>query len=287
MRARLVVPVLAVTAFLAIAGIASHGRPLAGGRGDGPTATFFDYVFTTFVVVFIALVGLFVAAVVTQRKIGGGLPRRRRQWHLLSSFVAIAGSMLMAVLIYHSGIERRLQRLEQRLHVGTAANGVAGRGAKPGAGVRAARLRWDEVVLVLALFGGAVFVVYAGRAARGTPRAFRTGREDALGVALDESIDDLRAEPDLRRAIIAAYARMEHALARADVPRRPAEAPLEYVERALGTLELSADAIRRLADLFEWAKFSQHEPAPAMRDDAIDALIAVRDELRAPAAVAA
>ena len=36
----------------------------------------------------------------------------------------------------------------------------------------------------------------------------------------------------------------------------------------------------RLTALFEWAKFSHHEPGPAMRDDAIDALVAVRDELR-------
>ena len=53
-------------------------------------------------------------------------------------------------------------------------------------------------------------------------------------LALDESLDDLRNDPDLRRAIVAAYARMEHALARAGLPRQPAEAPFEYVERALG-----------------------------------------------------
>ncbi len=104
-----------------------------------------------------------------------------------------------------------------------------------------------------------------------------------MSLALDESLDDLRAEPDLRKAIIAAYARMERALAGAGLPRRPAEAPLEYLERALLELETSAGAVRRLTDLFEWAKFSQHEPEPQMRDDAIDALVAVRDELRAPA----
>ena len=44
--------------------------------------------------------------------------------------------------------------------------------------------------------------------------------------------------------------------------------------------------MHRLTDLFEWAKFSQHEPEPAMRDEAIDALVAVRDELRRPAEAA-
>jgi hypothetical protein len=102
-----------------------------------------------------------------------------------------------------------------------------------------------------------------------------------LAAALDESLDDLRSDPDLRRAIVAAYARMETALAAAGLPRHPAEAPLEYVERALLTLDASAPAVRRLTDLFEWARFSHHEPEPSMRDEAVDALVAVRDELRA------
>ena len=108
------------------------------------------------------------------------------------------------------------------------------------------------------------------------------GRGEAVLAALDESLDDLRNDPDLRRAIVAAYARMEHALARAGLPRHPAEAPFEYVERALGSLETSAESVRRLTGLFEWAKFSQHEPEPEMRDEAIAALVAVRDELRKP-----
>jgi hypothetical protein len=75
---------------------------------------------------------------------------------------------------------------------------------------------------------------------------------------------------------------MEHALGRAGIPRHPAEAPFEYVERALQSLETTSDAIRRLTSLFEWAKFSHHEPEPEMRDEAIDALVAVRDELARP-----
>jgi hypothetical protein len=74
---------------------------------------------------------------------------------------------------------------------------------------------------------------------------------------------------------------MEIALAVAGIPRDPAEAPLEYVERALLTLDASSADVRRLTDLFEWARFSHHEPEPSMRDEAIDALVAVRDELRA------
>src|SRR5262249_56194695 len=101
-----------------------------------------------------------------------------------------------------------------------------------------------------------------------------------------EASDGLRNDAGLRRAIIAAYAGMEHALARAGIARHPSEAPFEYIERALLSLDTSADGARRLTGLFEWAKFSHHEPEPAMRDDAIAALVAVRDELaREPVAV--
>src|SRR5262249_12328617 len=110
---------------------------------------------------------------------------------------------------------------------------------------------------------------------------------ELFAAALDESIDDLREEPDLRRAIIAAYARMERSLAAAGLPRRAAEAPLEYLARVLRSLDVSSDAVRRLTDLFEWARFGHHEPEPWMRDEAIDALVAVRDDLRAANPVAA
>ena len=151
---------------------------------------------------------------------------------------------------------------------------------------RNAHLRWDEIAVVLVLVAGVAVLLLASRGAKRTPRPWRLRSQEAVSLALDESLDDLRSEPDLRRAIIAAYARMERALAGGGIPRRPSEAPFEYVERALGDLETSAESVRRLTDLFEWAKFSQHEPEPEMRDEAIDALVAVRDELRRPAEAA-
>ena len=117
-----------------------------------------------------------------------------------------------------------------------------------------------------------------------TPGADGRGprRAEALAAALDESLDDLRADPDLRRAIVAAYARMETRARRsraaaATPPRRRSSTSSARSSR----LDTSAEAVRRLTELFEWARFSHHEPEPSMRDDAVDALVAVRDELRA------
>ena len=44
---------------------------------------------------------------------------------------------------------------------------------------------------------------------------------EALADVLEETLDDLRAERDPRRAVIAAYARLERTLAAFGLPRRP------------------------------------------------------------------
>jgi hypothetical protein len=195
----------------------------------------------------------------------------------------LASSAVVAYLISQTSFVQRLQNL--RTQLGDRQAGQTRNEASEREHTRNPRLRWDEIGIVVALLAGTAVVLLATREARRTPRRRTLGREQSLSLAFDESIDDLRSDPDLRRAIIAAYARTEVALARAGLPRRSSEAPFEYLERALGSLDTSADAVRRLTALFEWAKFSSHEPEPAMRDEAIDALIAVRDELREPVPV--
>jgi hypothetical protein len=276
-RGRVLLLGLGVTALLAVAAVASSGRPLSSSRGTGPSTTFFDYMFTSIVIAVVAITLIVLVALLLQRPGSFGPPRSR--WRLLSTLMSALLSAAAALIFLHSDLGKRLQRLNaqsQPAQQGGAHNG------KPGAETRNARVRWDEVAVVVALVAGCVVLAASGRRAKRPPRPWRIRSHEAVSLALDESLDDLRNEPDLRRAIIAAYARMEHALAVSGLPRRPAEAPLEYVERALGELDTSARSARRLTDLFEWAKFSQHEPEAQMRDDAIDALIAVRDELRRP-----
>jgi len=268
---------IAVTALIALAGVASHGRPLEGGRGSGPTATFFDYLATTLVIYAVIMLAVLVWILFAERKSGAPLPPRRG--YVLSSIISFIGAVVIALLISRHHFLERLRGLNVQANKGQHAQTLP----KPppaGKNVRNPHLRWDEIAIVLALLGGAGVLLYATRNTRRPARPWVLGREAAVFAALDESIDDLRNDPDLRRAIIAAYARMEQALARVGLPRHPAEAPFEYVERALRSLDTSSESARRLTDLFEWAKFSHHEPEPEMRDEAIDALVAVRDELR-------
>ncbi|MGH9118532.1 MAG: DUF4129 domain-containing protein [Acidimicrobiales bacterium] len=107
----------------------------------------------------------------------------------------------------------------------------------------------------------------------------------AVADVLDDVIDRLRREPDARRAVIAAYARMEDVFARYGQPRRASEAPIEFLTRALERVTDPAPA-GRLTDLFQRAMFSTQPFDRARQDEAIDALVAVRDDLRARAMAA-
>ncbi|MDX6441165.1 MAG: hypothetical protein QOE43_894 [Gaiellaceae bacterium] len=270
----------AVVVLLAVAGIASHGRPLStGGRGSGPTATFFDYVATTLVLFAIVMLAIVVYSLFSQQIAGG--PPKRGPWHLVSMLLSLAGAAAIAAILLHTGFLKRFQKAVGRHPVRQQGQQTPAQRATP-RNVRNPNLRWDEIGIFVVLIAGTAVVLIARRKTKRTPRPWLLGRNEEVSIAIDESIDDLRNDPDLRRAIVAAYARMEHALGRAGLPRHPAEAPFEYIERTLLSLDTSSASVRRLTALFESAKFSQHEPELELRDEAINALLAVREELARP-----
>jgi hypothetical protein len=138
----------------------------------------------------------------------------------------------------------------------------------------------------LALLVTAVAVVVVGIVLwlklrpRRRPVGTRSRLQDALGSVLDDAIEDVAQEQDPRRAVIAAWARMERLLASHGLPRRPAEAPFESAARALDELGLPAAGLESFAWLFEWARFSLNEVTAGMRDQALARLRALREDLR-------
>ncbi len=101
-----------------------------------------------------------------------------------------------------------------------------------------------------------------------------------LAQVLDDMLEDILAEEDPRRAVIAAWARMERVLAAHGHPRRPAEAPSEYAARAFADLGLAGSALEGFPGLFEWARFSVNEVTPDMREEALGRLLAIREGVK-------
>ena len=277
---------LAVIAAAALVAAASraHGG-FHGGAGPGPTRSFGDQLFT----VALVMMGVGVAAwiyILFVRRDLIELPdeerRRRNVYVSLALVLGIAAFAVFAKRLGYHGLH-----LPGFLHHPLPSFPGAHPKPKPGGTTPAAQahghLSWLAGIGATALIAAAAAAVWFASRTTAQPDKTRLDRTEAFSAALDESLADLRAEPDPRRAIIAAYAHMERALAAAGLPRRPAEAPLEYLERALLELAATAASARRLTDLFRIAKFSDHALDAQAKEDAIDALEAVRDELRAVA----
>ena len=167
---------------------------------------------------------------------------------------------------------------------GQQGGGRAGNhGLRPVA-TRHAHFSWRLALSVAGLVvAGAALILLR----RPLPRVpFPAALEEELAQTLDTTIEDLRRERDPRRAVIAAYAGMERVLSSHGLVRRRPEAPFEYLARVLQELEVGEGAVHSLTRLFEYAKFSPHEIDVGMKEEAIAALVEVRDDLRREAAAA-
>jgi hypothetical protein len=101
-----------------------------------------------------------------------------------------------------------------------------------------------------------------------------------IGEVRDDAVDDVLAEEDPRRAVIAAWARLERVLAAHGHARRAPEAPFEYAARAFAELGLAREALDGFAALYEWARFSVNQVTPGMREEALDRLLSLRESIR-------
>jgi hypothetical protein len=131
-----------------------------------------------------------------------------------------------------------------------------------------------------AVVGFAALALVRSRRRRGGPgfeprAAVAEGARDAAVAAA------IPADP--RAAVLAAYARMEAALASVGLARRPSDAPRQYLARIEAGLGGGRRPVARLTELFERARFSPHPVGEDARSEAIGALEALRTELEAAA----
>src|SRR5207302_5531216 len=91
---RLLLVAAGMTALLAIAGAVSHGRPLSlSGRAAGPSATFVDYAFTTFLVLIAVGVALAIYSLLQSERTGTK-PPRRSLWQSMAIFLVLSALAL-------------------------------------------------------------------------------------------------------------------------------------------------------------------------------------------------
>lgn len=110
------------------------------------------------------------------------------------------------------------------------------------------------------------------------PLAMLVSTEAAAGV-FDRALVAIDEVEDPRQAIRLAYSLVEEGFGDLDVQRGPSESEHEYLTRLLPRLGVSASAMTELTSLFEVARFSAHTMTDSMREEAVNALNAVRGDL--------
>ena len=202
-----------------------------------------------------------------------------------ATFVTLAGAALLATLILHTGFEQRLRKARAAEYAKRAAEQRRPRGAT-GRQERAQRApplgRDRDRRRARSAAPPSCCSRAAGRSARRARGASDAEARRCRSRSTSRSTTSAH-DPDLRRAIVAAYARMERALARVGLAAPPVGGAVRV--RRAGAREPRHErrqprgASRRSSSGQSSATMSRSR---AMRDEAIDALVAVRDELRRP-----
>ena len=194
-------------------------------------------------------------------------------WISIVAWLIVAAVFLLMLVTFRNGQDREPQPTLTAAPRADLTNGTADDQRRPSS--------WVIVGFTAGAAAAAAALAFAARR--------RTNIEDhreplpellrhVVGV-VDDSIGDIERDPDPRRAIIRAYARMEAVLARGGIPRRPSETPLEYIDGALRALAVPAAPARSLTELFEIARFSDRPIDVSMKRRAIDCFLDIRSAL--------
>jgi membrane protease YdiL (CAAX protease family) len=279
--ARALLLTAAAVVLVGLVAVSASGYRIAGSSSSQTS----PYAVDTIVSVLLALY-LVGAIVVFVALFWAGLDVRRAQKPAANrqrTFRMVAGAIIVAVGLAIAAGRFHFFFHPPKPHLTSAQQAIENaRRAKGGSSTtHQTQVRLAPFLLVI----GAAAIAFAGLLLAERGRGRRLPGEslpsDELAGVLDETLDDLLAEPDPRRAVIAAYARMERAFAAHGVPRRQFEAPHEYLGRVLAEATGGGRGAARLTALFERARFSPHEVDSAMKNDAIEAIQALQAELAA------
>jgi len=282
--ARALLPGIVVLALLGVVAVAATGSTQAGsGETRRPSDIVLDTFFSFALIALLPAAALLVYGLMQRRAIAEEIASGKyRRSGMLVSFTVLTAAFALTWYLrprHLNGVFARNEEETLRPEL------LEPKPERPDpSGTYEPEVAWIPILVVAALVATAIgaYVVAARRRAR----AFDPGQSrlaETVADLLDESLDDLRAEPDARRAVIAAYARLEQTFAASGLARLRHETAEEHVSRILGQLEVDNRLVRRLTELFARAKFSHHVVDETMKEEAIAALAQIRDELRAAA----
>jgi hypothetical protein len=267
---------LSVVAFASRSGLThrSHTAPSQG---------YVNYAVTVFLILFVLMIPVAVYGFALRVRERASVTSRKTFRQRLLSFTIIFGTLFVITFASYR-LGHRAPDLFQHLTFwrGSGATGLAGHGHGAVKPEVQPKFEWNVLwVAIVLLTSIGAFVYYRWKAGKLTfaPREPELTFTEDLAAGITDAIDDLEAEPDARRAVIAAYARMEGVLGRNGFLRAPSETAIEYLRRVLLGLTSRGDAVTRLTALFEQAKFSQNEIDAGMKQDAIGSLREIRDGL--------
>ena len=273
---------VACVGLLAVVAVVADGTPLQAPADDGSTDLFARLASAMEVALLIG--GALVLVLLIVSLTG---PRNRRP-QLGNRRFLLRTLLMAAALALVAGSFGALRRDDPKPAPEREQTGVA-QVSTVGADDANHRPTWP---LTLIGSGVVVALAWAAWSARRRRRAFdgevtvasEAEQRAAAGSAFAASLADLEAEPDPRRAIIAAYARLLDGLDAAGFGRRPSEAPEEHLRRTLAQLRIPDAPMRTLVALFSEARFSEHPLGAGDKQTAIAAVRAARDDLAGLAA---
>ena len=283
-RYPLLLTATAVLILVGVVAVASSGSTSGGtNRTRPPADTLVDTFWSLMLVLVVVAAGVFVYGLTQRKAIAREMASRRYPRSGVATFLLF---LLIAGVISYFRLRGWKPPAGQQPGepIFPVQQHPLPRSGNPDVVDRTPEFAWIPVLVIvgLAALAIAAYVLAERRQRRSLAPDDAAAAEEVAGL-LDDSFDDLRAERDPRRAVIAAYARLESALGAAGLPRMRAETAEEYVTRILGRLEVERRPVEKLTKLFEAAKFSHHDVDEAMKDEAIGALADIRDELRAAA----
>jgi hypothetical protein len=277
---RLALVAFALLALLGVVAFASRSG-LGHQSQAKPSPGYLNYAFTAFLILFVLMIPIAAYALALQAREGEVARKSYRQRTLESIGMLFFFGCLAFIVIYLKRHHHSLFPLNSK----ALKNSTLGKD-HPHGHRAAVEPQFEYTVLWIALAGlvvggGWFYFVWRTRKKRtAVPLELEQTVAEDFAASIGDAIDDLESEPDARRAVIAAYARMETVLARNGLRRRPSETPVEYLRRILLGLTSRGDSVSRLTSLFEQAKFSRHAIDVSMKQDAIGALREIREDLQ-------